>query len=83
MMGLPLAGRRIVVTRPKDQAEGLATLIRQAGGDAIRIPALEIREVADLRPFLAVTSRLDAFEEGSDLLAERIIDRDLNARLQR
>lgn len=62
MMGLPLAGRRIVVTRPKDQAEGLAALIRQAGGDAIRIPALEIREVADLRPFLAVTSRLDAFD---------------------
>ena len=29
MKRLPLAGRRIVVTRPKDQAEGLSALIRE------------------------------------------------------
>jgi uroporphyrinogen-III synthase len=51
-----------VVTRPKDQAEGLSALIRQAGGDPLEIPALEIRDLADLAPFFAVADRLDSFD---------------------
>ena len=62
MKGLPLAGRRIVVTRPKGQAETLLALIRQAGGEALEIPALEIRELADLAPFHSVIDRLDSFD---------------------
>ena len=62
MTGLPLAGRRIVVTRPKGQAETLLALIRQAGGEALEIPALEIRELADLAPFHSVIDRLDSFD---------------------
>lgn len=62
MIRLPLAGRRIVVTRPKDQAAGLAALIREAGGEALEIPALEIRDVADLAPFHSVIDRLDSFD---------------------
>ncbi len=34
MKRLPLAGRRIVVTRPRDHAAALAALIREAGGQA-------------------------------------------------
>jgi uroporphyrinogen-III synthase len=59
---LPLAGRRIVVTRPQGQAETLLALIRQAGGEPLEIPVLEIRELADLAPFRAVIDRLDSFD---------------------
>ncbi len=62
MNRLPLAGRRILVTRPAGQAEGLGALIRQAGGVALEIPALEIRELADLAPFLSVADRLELFD---------------------
>lgn len=39
---LSLSGRKIVVTRPPGQAEGLCRLIEDAGGLAIRLPVLEI-----------------------------------------
>jgi uroporphyrinogen-III synthase len=51
-----------VVTRPKDQAGGLAALIRKAGGEPLEIPALEIRDLADLAPFFSVADRLDSFD---------------------
>lgn len=42
MNGGPLAGRRILVTRPEHQADELAAAIEGAGGEAIRFPVLEI-----------------------------------------
>jgi uroporphyrinogen-III synthase len=51
-----------VVTRPQEQAEGLAALIRKAGGEPLEIPALEIRDLPDLAPFYAVADRLDSFD---------------------
>jgi uroporphyrinogen-III synthase len=62
MKRLPLAGKRIVVTRPKGQAAGLAALIREAGGAALEFPAIEIRELEDPAPFLAVADRLESFD---------------------
>jgi uroporphyrinogen-III synthase len=62
MKRLPLAGRRIVVTRPKGQAETLLGLIREAGGAPLEVPALEIRDLADLAPFYSVIDRLDSFD---------------------
>lgn len=62
MKGLPLSGRRIVVTRPKGQAETLLALIRQAGGEPLEIPALEILELVDLAPLHSVIERLDSFD---------------------
>lgn len=58
----PLAGKRIVVTRPREQAEGLAGRIREAGGEPVLIPAIEIRDLADLGPFHAVADRLEEFD---------------------
>jgi uroporphyrinogen-III synthase len=58
----PLAGRRIVVTRPKGQAESLSALIRRAGGEPLEVPALEIQDLADLGPFFSVADRLDSFD---------------------
>lgn len=46
-MSLPLAGRGIVVTRPIEQAETLAQGIREAGGEALIFPAMEIAPVTD------------------------------------
>jgi uroporphyrinogen-III synthase len=59
---LPLAGRGIVVTRPAQQAQPLAALIRRAGGRALLFPVIEIVEVADLQPVRALVSRLDQFD---------------------
>lgn len=58
----PLAGKRVLVTRPEGQADGLAQLIRAAGGEPIRIPAIEIRDLADSAPFHAVADRLASFD---------------------
>jgi uroporphyrinogen-III synthase len=57
-----LAGKRIVVTRPRELAQGLAARIRQAGGEALLFPAIEIRDPQDpalVRKFL---SRLQEFD---------------------
>jgi len=58
----PLAGRGIVVTRPRDHAPGLAELIQRAGGTALVFPAIEIEDLADLRPILGLIDRLDEFD---------------------
>jgi uroporphyrinogen-III synthase len=62
MSGLPLAGRRIVVTRPRGQSEALAALIRQAGGEALEIPAIEIIDSAQYASLRAVAERLESFD---------------------
>ena len=62
MKRMPLAGKRIVVTRPSGQAEGLCALIREAGGEPLEIPALEIRDLADPAPFFPVADRLESFD---------------------
>lgn len=54
----PLAGRGILVTRPREQAVGLARLIEQAGGRAHLFPAIEIQ---DLPPPEAL-ARLEQFD---------------------
>ncbi|MES1994414.1 MAG: uroporphyrinogen-III synthase [Pseudomonadota bacterium] len=43
----PLAGLRILVTRPAHQAEGLCERIATAGGTAVRLPTLEIIPTTD------------------------------------
>jgi uroporphyrinogen-III synthase len=90
---LPLAGRRIVVTRPAGQAEGLSLLIRQAGGEPLELPAIEICDLADLAPFYNVADRLESFNcaifvsrnavrKALALLAERRAGRPWPARLR-
>lgn len=56
-----LAGARVLVTRPREQAENLARLIEARGGEAIRFPAIEITEPKDTRVLLAVIGRLKDF----------------------
>lgn len=58
----PLAGKRIVVTRPSAQAEGLAARIRQAGGEPLCLPAIEIQAISDPGAVFAVADRIEAFD---------------------
>jgi uroporphyrinogen-III synthase len=58
----PLAGRSIVVTRPARQAQSLARLVEEAGGQAVLFPAIEIRDVEDLGPFMKLVDRLDEYD---------------------
>ena len=57
----PLAGKRVLVTRPQAQAEGLARLLREAGGEPLCVPAIEILPLADTAAFQALAERLEAF----------------------
>ncbi len=43
----PLAGKRILVTRPLEQADRLIDLIRSSGGEAVMFPAIEILGPSD------------------------------------
>ena len=47
MTALPLAGRRVVVTRAADQAGDLADLLRQAGAEPVVVPLIEIAAPTD------------------------------------
>lgn len=62
MAEAPLAGRGIVVTRPREQAAALKTLIEDAGGRAFVFPTLEIAPLPDARSALATLDRLEAFD---------------------
>ena len=60
-----LSGKRILVTRPSGQAGGLSALIRAAGGEPLEVPAIEIRDLAnlaDLASFHAAADRLESFD---------------------
>ena len=58
----PLAGRSIVVTRPAHQAQSLARLIEEAGGQPVLFPVIEILDVEDLGPFTKIVDRLDEYD---------------------
>lgn len=58
----PLAGVRVLVTRPAHQAGHLAQLIEQAGGEAIRFPVVEITEPTDPAALRARIDRLAEFD---------------------
>ena len=51
----------MLITRPHDQAENLARLIEQEGGEAIRFPVIEIAGPKDTQALLAIIDRLDKF----------------------
>jgi uroporphyrinogen-III synthase len=61
-MTLPLAGLKIVVTRPRDQAVQLARSIAHAGGVPLLFPLLDITAVQDTRELHEQISRLGQFD---------------------
>jgi uroporphyrinogen-III synthase len=59
-----LKKKKILVTRPQDQAEKLCALIEQQGGQAIRLPVIEIRPVQSNDVLQRLLSGLSAYQIG-------------------
>jgi uroporphyrinogen-III synthase len=59
MNALPLTGRTIVVTRPREQAGELAAGIRACGGSPLLFPLLEISPAADPEPLRVAAATLE------------------------
>ena len=72
-----LAGRRIVVTRPAGQNEGLAELIRAEGGEPIVFPVLEILDLEDTRALVAAADRLHEYDLAV-FISPNAVDKALN-----
>jgi uroporphyrinogen-III synthase len=58
----PLAGRGVVVTRPREHATALAECIRAAGGNPFLFPTIEILPVENTEAFEALIAQLDLFD---------------------
>lgn len=58
----PLAGKRIVVTRPRAQAGALADKLAALGAEPISLPMIEIAPMDDLAPLEAALARLSAYD---------------------
>ncbi|HEY7987070.1 MAG TPA: uroporphyrinogen-III synthase [Methylophilaceae bacterium] len=61
-MRKPLTGCGIVITRPQQQAQGLAEMISQAGGEPLLYPLLEIVGLDDYTTFDVVAADLENFD---------------------
>ena len=57
-----LAGRTLVVMRPREQAESLCARIEAAGGRALRFPVIAVGPALDPTPLQAIVGRLDEFD---------------------
>jgi uroporphyrinogen-III synthase len=62
MADKPLAGLTIVVTRPRDQAHGLAASLQALGADPIMLPLLEIAPAPDQAALQAFVQRASTFQ---------------------
>ena len=58
----PLAGRTLVVMRPREQAGSLCERIRAAGGEALLFPVIAVGPALDAAPLESLIDRLDAFD---------------------
>ena len=56
----PLFGKRILVTRARDQAGGTAALLRECGAEPVVVPTIEIHPPADPAPLAAALGVLRA-----------------------
>ncbi len=58
----PLFGRRIVVTRAREQASGLARSLTDLGAEVIQCPTIEIRPLEDYAALDAALARLAEYQ---------------------
>jgi uroporphyrinogen III methyltransferase/synthase len=56
----PLFGRRILVTRAREQADSTAALLREAGADPVVVPTIELHPPADGAPLAEALTALRA-----------------------
>lgn len=58
----PLAGRRIVVTRRREQSSALVSMLEARGATVLEVPAIEIRPPSDPGPLDAALQALDSYD---------------------
>ena len=58
----PFAGRRIVVTRAREQASGVLSALRAAGAEAISLPTIAFAPPAEWAPLDAALARLAEYD---------------------
>jgi uroporphyrinogen III methyltransferase/synthase len=59
---LPLFGKRIVVTRAKEQADALSARLRALGAGVIELPTIEIRPAPDYTPLDRAIANLGSYD---------------------
>lgn len=59
---LPLSGKRIVITRRREQSGGLREALRELGAEVVEIPTIEIRSPASWEPLDQAIQRLAEFD---------------------
>jgi len=59
---LPLFGKRIVITRAREQAENLREALAELGAEVIELPTIEIRNPASWEPLDKAIQRLEEFQ---------------------
>ncbi len=59
---LPLFGRRILVTRAREQAGTLSAKLRALGAETIEIPTIEIQPALDYQPLDRALANLDSYD---------------------
>src|SRR5215208_5597232 len=57
-----LQGRRIVITRARQQASRLAQMIEDLGGEVVEFPTIEIRPPADYTAFDAAIENIETYQ---------------------
>lgn len=62
MSDLPLAGRRVLVTRAAHQAHKLSEALRAKGAEPIEVPVLEIAPPDDFSPLDRALQQLDSYD---------------------
>ncbi len=62
MAALPLAGRRVLVTRAAHQASKLSDALRALGAEPVEVPVLEIQPPSDLAPLDRALRALDSYD---------------------
>jgi uroporphyrinogen III methyltransferase/synthase len=83
----PLHGRRVVVTRARAQASGLAAILRNLGADVVELPAIRIEPRIEAEEVRAAAAAIGVYElvcltspNGVRLLFEAIAAADLDSR---
>lgn len=84
---LPLAGKRVLVTRARQQASALSSRLVELGAVPLEYPTIEIRPVEDTRPFDEAVDDLSRYAwivftstNGVDAFWERLTERGKDSR---
>jgi uroporphyrinogen III methyltransferase / synthase len=82
----PLAGRRIVVTRAREQASRFREILEEAGGEVLEIPTIRIEPPESWEPLDRAIRRLDDFRwliftsvNGVESFRQRLVSNGMDA----